>query len=67
MKDNGKIFDEGMQKARQIIFDHLFNILRGNVITLLHKAAVNREFQGFTSCTRSLSVVVGGCNSLFRL
>lgn len=53
MKDNGKIFDEGMQKARQIIFDHLFNILRGNVITLLHKAAVNREFQGFTGNTQT--------------
>ena len=53
MTDNGKIFDEGMRKAREVIWDYLYNILRGNVITLLHKAAVNREFQGFTGNTQT--------------
>lgn len=51
--DNGKIFDEGIRKAREAVWDHLYNILRGNVITLLHKAAVNREFQGFTGNTQT--------------
>lgn len=51
--DNGKLFDEGMQKAKEVITDYLYNILRGNVITLLHKAAINREFQGFTGNTQT--------------
>jgi len=53
MADNRKIFDEGIRKAREVVWDHLYNILRGNVITLLHKAAVNREFQGFTGNTQT--------------
>jgi len=53
MADNGKIFDEGIRKAREVVWDHLYNILRGNVITLLHKVAVNREFQGFTGNTQT--------------
>jgi hypothetical protein len=51
--DNGKIFDEGMRKAREVINDYLYNIMRNNVITLLHKAAINREFQGFTGNTQT--------------
>ena len=51
--DNGKIFDEGIRKAREVIWDHLYNILRGNIITLLHKAAVNRKFRGFTGNTQT--------------
>ena len=53
MRDNGRIFDEGIKKAREAVLDHLYNILRGNVITLLHKAAVNREFRGFTGNTQT--------------
>ena len=53
MSNNVLIFDEGIRKAREVVCDHLYNILRGNVITLLHKAAVNREFQGFTGNTQT--------------
>ena len=30
--DNGKIFDEGMRKAREVINDYLYNIMRNNGI-----------------------------------
>lgn len=53
MATNEKIFNDGISKAREVVFDHLYNILRGNVITLLHKACINREFQGFTGNTQT--------------
>ena len=53
MDYNRKALDEGMKKARKLIYGHLYSIMRQNVATLLHKAALNREFQGFTGNTQT--------------
>ena len=53
MKNNRISLDVGMKKAKDIIYNHLYGIMRDNVIKLLHKAAVNREFQGFTGNTQT--------------
>lgn len=51
--NNEKILKDGLRRAQAAIESHLIEIMRSNVITLLHNACFNRGFTGFTGNTQT--------------
>nr|DAF05833.1 MAG TPA: hypothetical protein [Caudoviricetes sp.]DAS57009.1 MAG TPA: hypothetical protein [Caudoviricetes sp.] len=53
MEDNRKVFNEGMEKAKQIINNYLYAVIERSCADLIDHALSEREFDGFTGNTQT--------------